>query len=85
MAVSHTRSSDPPLELASDEDSDFASVRAALAVLRNARPKRQRQFLTACELVMLGNGALSLAESELFRAIVVSLGVPLPPRAVRSS
>jgi len=57
-------------------------VHEALALLRHARPESQRQFLNACELLMLADGNLSLAECELFHAIVVSLGVPLPARAV---
>jgi hypothetical protein len=73
---------DPPLLLQSEEGSGLAFVHDALERLRHARSKYQGQFLNACELLMLADGNLSLAECELFRAIVLSLGVPLPPRAV---
>lgn len=75
---------DPPLSLQSPEESGLASVHDALDRLRHAQPKSQGQFLNACELLMLADGKLSLAECELFRAIVASLGVPFPARAVAS-
>jgi Zn-dependent protease with chaperone function len=73
---------DPPLEVEAEAASDPSAVRDALLVLRAAGPKSQRRFLAACEGVMLADGALKLDECELFRAIVIGLGVPMPARAV---
>ncbi|HET9956711.1 MAG TPA: M48 family metalloprotease [Polyangiaceae bacterium] len=74
---------DPPLEIELEEGSDWVAFRSALDVLHRARPRAQRRFLDACERLMLADGKLSLAECELFRAIVVSVGAALPARAVQ--
>ena len=74
---------DPPLEPDDEAAVDPQAVRRALDVLRRASPKLQRSFLTACEALMLADGALDLEECELFRAIVLGIGAPVPARAVQ--
>jgi Zn-dependent protease with chaperone function len=76
---------DPPLEPDDEAATDPDAVRAALELLRHARPKSQRRFLTACESLMLADGALDLEECELFRAIVIGIGVPMPMRPSSSA
>lgn len=60
-----------------------AAVHAALDVLRRATLNERRRFLDACERAICADGQVKLAEGELFRAIALTLGVPIPPVAAR--
>jgi len=74
---------DPPLALDRAPDGEFSAVHAALDVLRRAALNERRRFLDACERAICADGQVKLAEAELFRAIALTLGVPIPPVAAR--
>ncbi|MEO6002096.1 MAG: M48 family metallopeptidase [Opitutus sp.] len=58
---------------------DYVALDAALDKLAAASaPIKQRTLLAAAHVVS-SNGAVSIAESELLRAVAASLDVPLPP------
>jgi Zn-dependent protease with chaperone function len=70
---------DPPLALDRAPEGEFSAVHAALDVLRRASLSERRRFLDACERAICADGKVELAEGELFRAIALTLGVPIPP------
>lgn len=70
---------DPPLAFTSS-DGDFAAVHLALDALQRAPLLARRRFLEASERTICADGQVTLREAELFRAVALSLGVPVPPR-----
>ncbi len=70
---------DPPLALDRAPEGEFSAVHAALDALRRASLSERRRFLDACERAICADGKVKLEEAELFRAIALTLGVPIPP------
>ena len=70
---------DPPLTLDRAPEAEFSAVHAALDALRRAGLPERRRFLDACERAICADGKVKLQEAELFRAIALTLGVPIPP------
>jgi len=67
------------LALLSHEQCGLAALDGALADLADATPKLKRAIVTACAEVVLSDARLTVAESELLRAVSDSLGCPMPP------
>jgi len=72
---------DPPLALDRAPDGEFSALHAALDSLRRAGLRERRRFLDACERAICADGQVKLEEAELFRAVALTLGVPIPPEA----
>jgi Zn-dependent protease with chaperone function len=70
---------DPPLAYAGGDDTDFAAVHWALDALQRGPLLARRRFLDASERTICADGEVTLREAELFRAVALSLGVPVPP------
>jgi Zn-dependent protease with chaperone function len=70
---------DPPLAYAGGDDTDFAAVHLALDALQRAPLLARRRFLDASERTICADGEVTLREAELFRAVALSLSVPVPP------
>ena len=75
---------DPPLALDRAPEGEFSALHAALDALRRAGLPERRRFLDACERAICADGHVKLAEAELFRAVALTLGVPIPPVTRRS-
>ena len=50
----------------------------ALDTLRGVSARLKRDILEACARVLNADDAVTVGEAELFRAVAVSLGVPVP-------
>ena len=70
---------DPPLAYAGGDETDFAAVHLALDALQRGPLLARRRFLDASERTICADGEVTLREAELFRAVALSLGVPVPP------
>ena len=63
----------PPAEL------DFKEVEAALYELKLLAPLAKPAVIKACLAVVMPEGAISIVQAELMRAICAALDTPLPP------
>jgi len=94
----HSRESDRPsafqagmLELFTDGDSEqyitdisLTKVDQALNVLAAVVPKIKRRIVNACAACVVFDQHITVAEAELLRAVVDSLGCPIPPIIAKS-
>jgi Zn-dependent protease with chaperone function len=57
----------------------LARIETALAAFAQATPTIKRDFLEACSLSVMADGALGSREAELIRAAADAMGCPIPP------
>jgi Zn-dependent protease with chaperone function len=67
------------LNLAAKADVDLRAVDVSLDTLNLAAPKLKKQILQACAACISVDGAVTVEEGELLRAVSDSLGCPMPP------
>ncbi|MEM9213840.1 MAG: M48 family metallopeptidase [Cyanobacteria bacterium P01_F01_bin.150] len=58
---------------------NIPSIGKSLKVLMSAAPKVKQSMVDACAYTALLDGEVTVKEAELLRAIVISLGCPIPP------
>lgn len=61
------------------ESCGLARIESALAAFAQASPVLKRDFLEACSLGAMADGALGSREAELVRAAADAMGCPIPP------
>jgi Zn-dependent protease with chaperone function len=67
------------LDMAPPGSVGLAEVGAALEELARAAPALKRQILHSCATCVIVDGAVTVEEGELLRAVSDSLGCPMPP------
>lgn len=66
------------MEYISRDQTDMRALGQSLAELRTLAPKLKKSLLEACSRVLASDGRITVAEAELFRAVGIALGVPVP-------
>ena len=73
----------PNIELLAEEQTDLQQLNQALAELAQLAPLTKPILLKACVACLTADEFISNQESELFRAIAVTLDCPMPPLSIR--
>lgn len=60
------------------DQSDLGELGNAVEVLRKLSPKMKRAVLEGCARVLSADDQVSVGEAEVFRALAVGIGVPVP-------
>lgn len=69
----------PAPVLVDAERSGLGQLDAALTALNEVGPREKRQVIHACAACITADKQVTLAESELLRAVSDALGCPMPP------
>ena len=67
------------LEWEPARENHFEHLEESLNQLEGAPLERKKQFMEACARAITQNRKVSVQEAEIFRAIAVSLDLPVPP------